>query len=185
MVLAQGRAPEAMLPTPRRCWLSKTSCRRSWSSLSNQKTTQYRSRTEGPPAGAIILKRRRSAAGGLETVPVWFDRRGLACMAIQTSWKTSRFRDSCLPGDRAFTANARCNRWVPVAAKVIHIERVPRAAPQLGGRGGFSRFRSVVARFTVFSPKSEWRETTTTLRYPVIPVTPDESLCIRPPSGSK
>ena len=36
----------------------------------------------------------------------------------------------------------------------------PRAAPQLGVRVGFSRFRSVVARFTFFQPKFELPETT-------------------------
>jgi len=34
------------------------------------------------------------------------------------------------------------------------------AAPQLGVQDGFSRFRSVVARFIFFSTKFEWRETT-------------------------
>jgi len=36
----------------------------------------------------------------------------------------------------------------------------PNAAPQLSIRVGFSRFRSVVARFTFFQPKFELRETT-------------------------
>jgi len=38
-----------------------------------------------------------------------------------------------------------------------------KTAPQIGVRVSFSRFRSVIARVTVFSPKLEWRETTHSL----------------------